>query len=52
MLYRVSMIFDIRKSRKVGGSIIVPLTGFIEEDKHYRIEKYDDDTVIIRKVKE
>lgn len=42
---------DIKQARKIGGSIIIPLTGFIEDRKYYKISRIDDTTIIIKEAK-
>ncbi len=41
---------DIRQSRKIGGSTILPLTGYIEEKRFYSVSKIDN-MIIIKEVK-
>ena len=41
---------DIRQSRKIGGSIILPLTGYIEAKKFYKVSKVDN-MIIIKEAK-
>jgi hypothetical protein len=44
------MKIKVRPARKSGTSIVVSLTGFVEEGENYKIEKKDDDTVTLTKV--
>lgn len=42
---------DIKQARKIGGSTILPLTGFIEDRKYYKISKIDNTTILIKEAK-
>ena len=42
--------FDIVKSRKIAGSVFLPLTGYIEAEKFFEITKVDK-KVYLKEVK-
>jgi len=42
---------DIKQARKIGGSTILPLTGFIEDRKYYKVSRIDNTTIIIKEAK-
>lgn len=51
MSQKVLRINDIVKSRKIGGSVYVPMTNWIESDKLYKIIKVDDKNFLLKEVR-
>ncbi len=42
---------EVVRSRKIGGSVYVPLTGWIGPDKLYKVIKVDDKSFMLKEVK-
>lgn len=38
----------VKKAKKIGGSVMLPLTGFIQADCFYKVERSDRQVVITR----
>ena len=41
---------ELKQARKQGGTIVLSLSGFVEEGKYYKIRKEEDGTIIIKEV--
>ncbi|MCX9027448.1 MAG: hypothetical protein OIN86_04640 [Candidatus Methanoperedens sp.] len=41
---------EIQKTRQSGNSVVISLTGFAKIGEHYKIEKKDENTIILTRV--
>lgn len=51
MSQKVLRTNDIVKSRKIGGSVYVPVTNWIEPDKLFKVIKVDEKSFMLKEVK-
>lgn len=41
---------DVKRAKKIGGSVVLSLTGFIRENCFYKVVKNDREEVIIKRI--
>lgn len=40
----------VKQARKIGGSLMMSLTGYVKEDRFYKIEKLSDKEITISQI--